>query len=653
MKTAKFRAVALAVGLVAVCRAAPSPGFARIVSELDEGGDYLEVVNAATFQSDVEAALDFIWKFAEEAGVADGWDAADVRAVRKVVASSGLLAFRGRGASVRPEGDGSFVHRSFILTERRPVPVLDLFACAPRPANVEGFLPEETAAALSFSADVKGTALFVADTLKALGVPQAEAVRAFCEPVGGQPSLADGFAPGTLVALTLDARRTWQIPDSTLRAPAPGALVVQAVRSGLPWSLLKAAVAPFAQENGVACSETPSPAFPDVERLVLPIPDGRKWNVSPVLAYDRANGVVLAATSAELLDAALAAGLKGKGRLLASAAFRAPAPKSLSGLVYLAPQTLPVLLDLMRQVVPEAEGRSVPPSVARLIADPPEIWYAGTFSRVPDGLKAEARASVGACTTMRMIMGDQLASMWVGTAGMLVGAVFPAVSSAMLTARTSAMAMKGRNLFVGLTKANTERQVVGLAPIWPQTEAPADADGEDISGRTFRNGCDYFNELFDMAQLGEKDWKPYVGGVDLSAVASELRPGRPFQAGDLDWSVAANVTEEMSDVVPVLVSANFNPALLLAEWDGRTDANRRLPIGPASGAAKSLFGDKAVVVVRKSGAAQVIDAKYLTYATLYNRQPFVATGQKAPLVYLTPTGVAVPKGAREADARRR
>lgn len=653
MKTAKFRAAVLAIGLAAVCRAAPSPGFARIVSELDEGGDYLEVVNAATFQSDVEAALDLVWKVAEETGVAREWDAADVRAVRKVVASSGLLAFRGRGASVRPEGDGSFVHRSFVLTEKRTVPVLDLFACAPRPANVEGFLPEETAAALSFSADVKGTALFVSDTLKALGVPQAEVVRAFCEPAGGQPSLADGFAPGTLVALTLDARRTWRIPDSTLRAPVPGALVVQAVRNGLPWSLLKMVVVPFAQENGVACSETPSPAFPDVERLVFPIPDGRKWNVSPVLAYDRTNGVVLAATSAELLDAALAAGLRGKGRLLASAAFRAPAPKRLSGLVYLAPRTAPALLDIMRQTVPAADWRSVPPSVARLIADPPAIWYAGTFSRVPDGLKVEARTSVGACTTMRMIMGDQLASMWVGTAGMLAGAVFPAASSAMLTARTSAMAMKGRNLFVGLTKANTERQMVGRAPIWPQTEVPADADGEDISGRAFRNGCDYFNELFDMAQLGEKVWKPYVGGVDLSAVASELRPGRPFQAGDLDWSVAANVTEEMLDVVPVLVSANFNPALLLAEWDGRTDANRRLPIGPASGAAKSLFGDKAIVVVRKSGAAQVIDAKYLTYATLYHRQPFVAPGEKTPLVYLTPTGVAVPKGARAADARRR
>ena len=323
MKTTKFSAAVLAIGLAAVCRAAPSPGFARIVSELDEGGDYLEVVNAATFQSDVEAALDLVWKVAEETGMAKGSDAVDVRAVRKIVSSAGLLAFRGRGASVRPAEDGSFVHRSFVLTEKRPIPVLDLFACATRAPDVERFLPEETAAAFSFSADVKGTALFVANTLKDLGVPQAKAVRAFCEPVGGQPSLADGFAPGTLVALTLDARRTWRIPDSTLRAPDPGVLVAQAVRSGLPWSLLKTVAVSAAREDGIACSETPSPAFPDVERLVFPIPDGRKWNVTPVLAYDRANGVVLAASSAELLAAALAAGLRGKGRLLASAASRA------------------------------------------------------------------------------------------------------------------------------------------------------------------------------------------------------------------------------------------------------------------------------------------------------------------------------------------
>ena len=45
----------------------------------------------------------------------------------------------------------------------------------------------------------------------------------------------------------------------------------------------------------------------------------------------------------------------------------------------------------------------------------------------------------------------------IGILGILMGALFPAISAAMLSANTSAMAMRGRNLFVGMTQANTER----------------------------------------------------------------------------------------------------------------------------------------------------------------------------------------------------
>ena len=45
----------------------------------------------------------------------------------------------------------------------------------------------------------------------------------------------------------------------------------------------------------------------------------------------------------------------------------------------------------------------------------------------------------------------------IGILGILMGALFPAISAAMLSANTSAMSMKGRNLFVGITQANTER----------------------------------------------------------------------------------------------------------------------------------------------------------------------------------------------------
>ena len=644
----KFRIVAvLCFGLVTMCGAAPvqTAGFTRIASELDMGGDYFEVVNAPTFRSDIEAVLDFLVKGMVESGAVPRKDLEDVRKVREVLTSSGFLSLRGQGSSVCAREDGSFVHRSFVLTEKGKAPIFDLFACGTRPATVEAYLPRTTAAALSFSLGVKETALYAADVMKRFAVPQAGMVEAFCEPRGDQPSLADCISPGTLVALTLDTRHPWQIPGEKLLMPTPGLLVVQAVRNGQIWALLKMGVQSAAQSSAIACSQTPSPDFPDMDRLVFTVPEGKQWNVTPACAYDRKGGVIVFASSVELLDAALAAGVKKEARLLDDATFRAHAaiPREFSGFAYLAPQVVPVLADFVRQGLAQ-EKAPVPPSVQKFLADPPSLWYTGAFTRVPDGLKAEGRASFGACNTLRLLTSGSPCST-VGMAGVLMGALFPAVSQAQLSAQTSAMAMRGRNLFVGLIQANTERETAGLGSAWPRT-AELDDDKEDISGRAFGNGCDYFGELFDLANYGKDDWKPYVGGVDLSVLGSNLRVGQRIRAAGLDWCVAANVTDEMDDVVPVLVSANFNPELLLAKWNGRTDARRTLPIGPASGAAKSLFGDKAIVVVRKGGASQVIQAKYLTYSTLYNRQAFDATQGKAPLVYLTPTGVAVPAGRR-------
>ena len=56
----------------------------------------------------------------------------------------------------------------------------------------------------------------------------------------------------------------------------------------------------------------------------------------------------------------------------------------------------------------------------------------------------------------------------IGILGILMGALFPAISAAMLSANTSAMSMKGRNLFVGITQSNTEREAAGLASVWPK-----------------------------------------------------------------------------------------------------------------------------------------------------------------------------------------
>ena len=213
----------------------------------------------------------------------------------------------------------------------------------------------------------------------------------------------------------------------------------------------------------------------------------------------------------------------------------------------------------------------------------------------------------------------------------LAGSLLPAITSAKGSATSTSMAMKGRTLFIGIVQTNTEREASGLAAVWPHTGTGNAASADDIAEKTYTRSTDFFRDLFDMSNHGRAEWDPYVN-CDIDVAGKNLD----------DWCVAANVTAEMPDCIPVLISANFNPKLLPSKWDGISDDSVRLPIGPASGAAKSLLDDKAIVVVRKGGAAQVIKAKDLTYETLYGGQAFDLTDAKTPVVYLTPKGIARP-----------
>lgn len=215
----------------------------------------------------------------------------------------------------------------------------------------------------------------------------------------------------------------------------------------------------------------------------------------------------------------------------------------------------------------------------------------------------------------------------------LGGIVTPQVSSMLNESRASSMSMRGRKIFCGIIGANVDREAFGLETVWPRTVA---LDGEDrtddIAGKAYSTSTEYFKDLFDAANHGTPDWRPYL-------VCDASVSGKDFD----DWCVAANVTEDMPDSIPVLVSANFNPELLRRKWDGSSGGMECLPIGPGSGAAKSMFGDKEIVVVRKGGSVEVLKARDLTYNALYGNCAFSLPDAETPLVYLTPKGVAVPQ----------
>ncbi len=57
----------------------------------------------------------------------------------------------------------------------------------------------------------------------------------------------------------------------------------------------------------------------------------------------------------------------------------------------------------------------------------------------------------------------------IGILGILMASLFPAISSAMLNAKTTAMASNGRKLHQAITLANTSRETAGKGTtVWPK-----------------------------------------------------------------------------------------------------------------------------------------------------------------------------------------
>lgn len=240
----------------------------------------------------------------------------------------------------------------------------------------------------------------------------------------------------------------------------------------------------------------------------------------------------------------------------------------------------------------------------------------------------------------------------IGILGILMGALFPAISSAMLKANMAAAAMRGRNLFVAITSANTEREASGLAAVWPRTKAANEAAGGenlDIADQKWNSGYEYFNELFDMENITQSDtWSPYVTGVDVSCLAgSGVNPpagGQVLTANNVGWHIGANVQDEMEDILPVLVTRNMKADELLKKYQG-TD-NAKVGLGTQGGSEYNTpFSNKGFVIIRKSGAAMQSQARYATYQTIYNKQVFDlpdADDSNDEFVYLTPDGTKTP-----------
>ena len=213
----------------------------------------------------------------------------------------------------------------------------------------------------------------------------------------------------------------------------------------------------------------------------------------------------------------------------------------------------------------------------------------------------------------------------IGILGILMGVLFPTISSAMQNAKTSACSTQGRKLFTEITQADIGREQKGMASIWPRTNDTKSDDTDDIAGTVYSYSADYFKKLFDLDNYGKEEWDPYVK-CDLDVISGYgVVPfnGSSFTGDNVLWCVAQGVETDLPEVLPVLVSRNCNTEDLKTSGSFFGTEKDPVKIGKENGGESNIpFGSKIYVVVRKGGAPDVIEKKYSKLYLLYKHQGF-------------------------------
>ena len=176
------------------------------------------------------------------------------------------------------------------------------------------------------------------------------------------------------------------------------------------------------------------------------------------------------------------------------------------------------------------------------------------------------------------------------------------LKDAVSRANGGALANRGRSLYVGIMLANEDRKGGDRSEVWPKSTLAKDADTSDISGKLFKTSTDYFTALFDLKNIGQEGWNPYVKFLDDPKGVFDKDTGRS------KWIVAKGVVNELSDCVPVLVSANVDTNSLICK-SGTYDPKE------LTGSVQ-FTGDNAVVVT-KGGSALVINKRYRDFRFVY------------------------------------
>lgn len=98
--------------------------------------------------------------------------------------------------------------------------------------------------------------------------------------------------------------------------------------------------------------------------------------------------------------------------------------------------------------------------------------------------------------------------------------LLPGLTDVLKRSYITGVRARGRDIYTAITGADTEREPLGLPPVWPADKGSYEnAVAGDISSVAFTNSTECFRCLYGETHIGTERWNPVVAGFDYSKVS--------------------------------------------------------------------------------------------------------------------------------------
>jgi len=235
----------------------------------------------------------------------------------------------------------------------------------------------------------------------------------------------------------------------------------------------------------------------------------------------------------------------------------------------------------------------------------------------------------------------------IGGLVLLTAVLVPIIPQVKLRADMRMVSSHGKHIYLAISGVGLHENL-GPVNLWPKARVDGEdsrnvAEEQDISEMTFSNSTRYFYVLFDGENRFEPSkWAPYINSFDYSKLAGagvpEMTGTGELKPENNMWCVAGNLTDDMDEMIPVLVTRNVD----CSSFHIKTQANPDTPLR-WSQQYNTPFGNRGFVIVRKGGSVFRGTARHATTGAVYPNGAGTGNTNLASLVYLTPDGIAYPQ----------